>query len=277
MLAPSESSFIISSDPLAGASNISADGSRFEVRLNTPITVPKDAKSATLTMETANVWWSISNISAALGNNLLYLHGLDVAGAEKDFNITIPDGLYSVESLNSKMQQLVSNLDGKVSPSDNFAILADTATSRIVLDISYPEGTVDFTQANTLRGVLGFNSAVLGPYAGAPEYVTADTTANFAPLTSFLIHSDLVSGGIPIGPSSSQVIGEVLIDVPPGSQITSAPFRPPASSIRNLVGSSRDSITMWLTDQRNVPVDTNGEYWSCRITLRWLTPLFVTQ
>jgi hypothetical protein len=276
MLAPSEFSMILSSDPLAGSSNLTADGSRFEVRLNTPISIPREARSATLTMETANVWWVISNISADLGNNRLFLHGLDTSDVEKDFSLAIPDGLYSVEALNRTVQQLVSNLDGKVSPVDNFEITADNATSKIVINLSYPSCTVDFTQANTLRTVLGFNSQTLGPYTGAPEFVYANTTAAFAPVSSFLVHSDLVSGGIPIGPVSSQVIGEVLIDVPPGSQITSAPFRPPASSIANLVGSTRDFITMWLTDQNNRPIDTGGEYWSCRITLRWLTPLFVT-
>ena len=122
---------------------------------------------------------------------------------------------------------------------------------------------------------MGFNSQVLGPYAGAPQFVYADNVAAFNQISQFLVHCDLVNDGIFLNNTASQIIGNVQINVNPGSQITFAPFNAPRSSISNLVGSTKSVIRVWLTDQNNVPVNTNSDYFSLRITIRYNLPVFI--
>ncbi len=65
-----EFSMTFSSDPLNGAVNISSApnnaGSSFQVVLNQPLSIPKDAKSAELAVTTFYGWWTILNLSINL-------------------------------------------------------------------------------------------------------------------------------------------------------------------------------------------------------------------
>ena len=136
---------------------------------------------------------------------------------------------------------------------------------------------VDFTQADTPRNILGFDSAVYGPYAGAPLNVLAPNVAQFNQVNYFLIHSDLTNKGIRFNNNYNQTISQVLIDVAPGSQIVSKPFNPAKINVPELAGAKRTNIRMWLTDDENRAVNTNGEYWTCRIVLHYLKPYIINR
>ena len=60
---PEEISLIVSSDPQAGAINVSRDGSQFEIQLDGEgISIPKDAININVSVEESTVWWVIPNI-----------------------------------------------------------------------------------------------------------------------------------------------------------------------------------------------------------------------
>jgi hypothetical protein len=73
MLVPEEINFLVTSDPSQGAKNVTTNGSRFYVKLEEPIEVPKDALNATLTVEESTVWWTVPNIITG-ENDKLYVH-----------------------------------------------------------------------------------------------------------------------------------------------------------------------------------------------------------
>ena len=276
MLLQEEFSIILTSDPSGAASNISADGSRFEVQLDESLRVPDDAINCNISMENATIWWSVANIITGT-NDKRYIHGLDTSDVEQDFTITIPQGLYDLPALNSKIQQLLENADGKISPYNNIDLIADNATSKVVIKFNYSVNTIDFSQSDTPRTTLGFASAVYGAYAGAPENVLAPDVANFNSVDSFLLHCDLVDRGILMNNSYSQVVGQVLIDVSPGSQIIYNPFNPTKVEANNLIGASRRTIRVFLTDQAGDPVNTNGEFYSLKLKVSYMRPLMITK
>lgn len=274
MLVPEELSLIISSDPSIGAKNVSADGSYFEVFLDTPLNIPKDALNVSMTMDASNVWWSMPNILTGV-NDKLYIDGDDTFGVLTIYTITIPQGLYDLNGLNTTILRQLEQQGAKQTPSPLITILGDASTNKIIIRFNYTNVEIDFTQTDTFREILGFDSQVLGPYVGAPTNITADSVAYFNQINYFLVHSDIVEDGILMNNTYNQIIGQVLIDVAPGSLIVSTPFNPPKINVQQLAGSFKKQFRFWITNDSNQRVDTNSEYWSARISIRWLRPFII--
>ena len=118
-------SMYFSSNPLTGATNVSADGSSFSVQLNQALAIPSEAVSCSIRVVQASVWNVSYNISAAFGNNVF-----NYTTGGVNYNIVIPDGLYSLSGLNSYLQTqfvnsgLAANL---------ITITGDDATQRVIL------------------------------------------------------------------------------------------------------------------------------------------------
>lgn len=269
---PQEINLIASSDPLAGATNISADGSKFEIQLDDAIRIPPEAVNITIAVEEATVWWVVPNIITGK-NDKLYL---TVPRASDDaltsYVVTIPQGLYDLSGINQAILRELENQGAKSNPSPAINFTPDDATQKVELRLNYLGSVVDFTQPDTPRIILGFNSQVIGPTIIAPISIIADNTAGFNTVNYFLIHSDLVSKGIRFNNNYNQTIAQVLIDVPPGSQIVSKPFNPARTDGQELSGAQRTNIRFYLTDDRDRPVNTNGEYWTCRVVIKYLLP-----
>lgn len=279
MLIEKEISFIATSDPAQGAINRSPDGSSFEVQLEEPLSIPRNALNVSLQVEEATVIWSVPNIITGT-NDKIYVFGDDnqAIPVPQLFTVTIPKGLYDVNQLNASiLSQLEAlgarTLDGSGDPLPLINLLADTATQKVIIRLNYTNVTVDFTQPDTFREILGFNSQVIGPLAGAPINVLADNVAAFNTINYFLISSDIVNKGIRFNNRYNQIIGQVLIDVSPGSQIVSTPFNPPKIDMSELIGTNRTNIRFNLYDDSFRSVDTNGENWTCRLAIRYLMPV----
>jgi len=282
MLVPEEINFLVTSDPTQGALNVSTNGSRFTVKLEEPIEIPEDALNVTLSVEEATVWWTVPNIITG-ENDKLYVTGptqLNPAIIQTSI-LTIPLGLYDASGLNETVQQLLENAGFKTTdgiPAISkpiFTITTDEATSRIILRFEYPTVQIDFTQNDTPKDILGFESLVYGPYPLAPQNIPAPNVAGFNTVNYFLIHSDLVQQGIRFNNNYNQTIAQVLIDVAPGSQIVSKPFNPAKSNCNRLAGSKIDRFNVWLTDDKQREVNTNNEYFTARIVIRWYHPHFL--
>jgi hypothetical protein len=268
---PHELNILASSDPLNGAANISTDGSRFTVNLDEPISIPPDALNVTIDIEEATVWWVVPNIETGV-NDLLYLTVPNVADVLTSYIVTIPQGLYDRSGLSQAIQRELSNLGAKISPESTIILSEDDATQKVEIRLPYLGSTINFTFAQTPREILGFDSQVIGPTIIAPDTVLADNVAAFNTVDYFLLHSDLTNQGIRINNSYSQTVAQVLIDSPPGSQIVFSPFNPARVSAQDLAGAKRSRLRFWLTDGRNQAVNTNGEYFSMRLSIRYLMP-----
>ena len=85
----------------------------------------------------------------------------------------------------------------------------------------------------------------------------------------------MTNKGIRFNNNYNQTIGQVLIDVPSGSQIVSKPFNPARVNAPELAGTTRTNLRFWLTDDEDRRVNTNNEYWSARIVIHYLRPFVV--
>ena len=274
MIVPEEINLVVTSSANAGASNRSPDGSYFEVYLNEAIEVPKEAMACTLSVQAATVWWTVPNIITGV-NDKLYITGPNVSDVGTNFVITLPKGLYDLNGMNQAILRELENADAKISPAPLIVLTADESTSKVEIRFNYTTVSLDFTQLQTFREILGFNSTVVGPFPGAPQTVVAPNVAAFNQLNYFLIHSDLTNRGIRVNDKFTQTIAQVAIDVPPGSQITYQPLNLPTISVNSLIGAKKTVLKFWLTDENNNRVDTNGENWSAQIVIKYLRPFVI--
>lgn len=258
-------SYIFSSDPDNGALNITDDGSRFTVQLNRPIAVPREARNCTLEMSQASIWYTSPNISVADGNNMFYFI---VSATPESF--LIPNGLYSIEALNSLISRETVNLGYNA---DQIVLTADPATNKSVFTFPYVDTQVDFrvvTATDTTRLLLGFDARLVPV---APSTVgqsdTGDTEANLNTLNSWLVHSNLVSAGIPVNATGQNIIARVPITVSVGKQENFLPTQPVTTSISELVGNSINSFDVWITNEVGDKIDTAGEFFDIVVIIRY--------
>lgn len=254
---------IFSSDPANGAYAINSSGNEFSVALNNPIAIPKNAANCTLEVQAANVVWVMPNISEAIGNNLLTFEH-----EAKTYELTIPDGLYSLPDLISTLSlQFVAN----GLPSDLIVLDADNSSQRVVIIFTYAGTQIDFTVPNSINSILGFNSIKYPLFVPsiATESYTGESSAAFNRVSRFLISCDLVQEGIPTNNEGLQVISTIPITVEPGSTLHFTPFNPVRVNARGLIGNPRNVVRIRLYDQQGRTIDTRGEYFDMLIVIRY--------
>lgn len=264
-LVPEEFNILVNSSPSAGARNVSADGSTFTVQLNTPIQIPAEAKHVHISVPSATVWNVVPNIIEGVNDQMFITENAN------NYQITIPQGLYDLPSLNNAIAVQLEN-EGALTDPTILTLVADESTQRVIIKANYVGVSIDFTQPNTFREILGFDAVVVGPSTLAPENFIAPNVAAFNTIEYFKIHSDIVPEGIQQNQDYDQTIAQVLITAAPGSQIVSEPFLPAKSEASYLAGTMKKSIRFWLTDQSGNLVNTNGEAFSARIQIAYLLP-----
>ena len=279
---PEEISLIVSSDPDAGAINISPDGSQFEIQLDDEgISIPKDAINVNVSVEESTVWWVIPNIITG-ENDTFYIYGDNDAtpAVPQLFTVVIPQGLYDLGGLNQAVGAQLETLGartvgGSGEPLPLISLTPDAATQKVRIRFNYNNVYVDFQPNNTPREILGFGAEQFGPYAGAPLSILAESIAALNQVNFFLLGSDLVNKGIRFNNRYNQTISQILIDVAPGSQIVSTPFNPAKCNAQELAGSKRTNLRFWLTDDKQRNVNTNGEYFTARISIHYMRPMVI--
>jgi hypothetical protein len=273
-MVPQEINMVATSNPTRGATNISSDGSRFDMNLETPIEIPRNAVNVTVQCDESTIWWTVPNIITGV-NDTFYITGDDASSVLTNYTITIPQGLYDRAGLNTALQSGLEAAGAKTTPDPIVSLLDDESTQKVVIRLNYTTSLVDFQVArtDTCRDILGFDPQQVGPNAGAPINILADNVAAFNSINNFEIHSDLVGQGIRVNNTYTQTIAEVNITVNPGSQIVDKPFHPAKSDASALAGVKRGTVRFWLTDDSNNAVDTNSEYWTTRLTIQYLVPM----
>ena len=141
------------------------------------------------------------------------------------------------------------------------------ATQTIVITFNYAATSIDFTQADSCREILGFDSAVVTGTVG--ENVFGDNIAAFNRITSYFIKSNILSGGIPQNTKSTGIITGVPITAKVGSQINYSPKNPLKSNADELIGAAKQFLSFRLLDQLERDVSTAGEEWSLAIVIRY--------
>lgn len=266
---PHELSMLVSSDPTTGARNVSPSGSNFDIVLEDALSIPPQAHNVTVSVDSATVWWTIPNIVSGVNDLMRVTRAGD---PNSPYNIVIPQGLYDLSGLNAAIIRELTNLGAPFNPLPLFELQSDDATQKVAVLFHFANVSIDFTIANSFRDILGFNSQVIGSAAIVPITIIAPNVAAFNQVNYFLIHSDLVQKGIRFNNTYSQVIGQVLIDVAPGSQIVSQPFNTAKVNADELAGNRRTILRFQLTDDKNREVNTNGEAWTARIVIRYFIP-----
>ncbi len=250
---------VLSSAPEAGARNKSDNGSSFEIYLEKPILIPKEAKYCWIVCQAAEIFNLSPNIQTGV-NDRLYL--TDGSGA---LQIVIPQGLYDIPLLNSEIdRQIVAS--GRTTGA--LIIEGNDATQKTRLLIRDPS-TIDFTQSDTFRDILGFNSQIVTTVS-ANEIVDADNVARFNPIDFYVMHTDLVTRGLRINDRWDQAVAQILLEAPPGNQIIYQPDNPAEIPANNLIGDRHSLINVWVTDQNGVRIDTAGENYSMRLVIYYI-------
>lgn len=175
--------------------------------------------------------------------------------------IAIDTGSYEVISINDEIQrQMINNGDyNKTNEEFYINIFANSSKLNSVVDITNASYKVDFTIANSIGSVLGFNAKTI-----EHGYNESDNIVNIMKINSILVHTDIISGSYVNGVKSS-VIYSFFPNVPPGFKIVE---RPNPSLIPCPVHKKQiSSIRIWLTDQDNNPVDTRGEKMTVQIQI----------
>ncbi len=259
----------VSSDASLGAFNITPGIDRFSVQFKNTIEIPNNAKNITLQLTQASIFWTVKNISIAKSNNLFRF--LISGDPGSPFDITIPDGLYDVNDLNEEINRQLVN-QGVIS--GLVTLTGNNSTGRVVINLTDAAGGLRVEWVvGSMFALTGFNSGQFVPAAGFTTGLFSEegpNVADFSDVSSFLVHTNLLHSGIPIGDKEAQVCGSVQITVPPGSLINFMPFSPIKIPVPHLAGQNINEALFYLTDQLNRQIDFNGENFNLLIEIKWL-------
>lgn len=255
----------VSADPALGAINTTPGNDRFSVQFKRTIEIPQTASNITLELHSAEIWWSVLNIQ--LGINDAFR--LEVDG-DAVYDVVVEPGLYNVSALNSAINNALIN-EGLASAL--ITLTGDTSTGKILLSFSVLGLQVEWIPTS-MFALLGFTSGQLVPdptFTTGPFSELAPNIASFSDISSFIVHTSLVQGGIPLGDTASQAIANVQINVPPGSLINFAPNNLIQLNVNHLRGTMINEASFWVTDQLNRTLDFNGEYFSLLVVIRYMS------
>lgn len=261
---------LFSSDSRTGAENVSATGGSFSVTLETPISIPREAHNCYITVQEATAWWTIYNIVEDVNDQIEVSY--DDGGGIDTFILTMEAGLYDLNGLSAEIGR---ELNAVGFPFDLFVLVPDTASQKTVIQFNYALTQLDLTIARNFAFILGFEERLVpaGGQTTGVQYEKGDFQANFNTIDYLTVTSDLVSRGLATNGKFFGVISQLLIDVPPGSQILSTPFNPPEIPCPELIGETRKRITFRLTDNVNRQVNTQGEFFTCRLVIHYAMPI----
>ncbi len=285
-----EFTMTFSSDPLNGALNVSSApnnaGSSFQVVLNQPLSIPKDAKSAELAVTTFYGWWTILNVVYQF-NDTFQFQILSGANAGT-YTVEVPAGIYSLNTLASAINiQLLNEYPSL--PANPLTFTADQSTQRVIIVFNIANCQVDFAIPYTMRDLLGYTGAtsalevlpqvnqdIIPDPALFPsgsfvnQAVYANNVANFNTINYLLVNSpELGRNGLPTNGNQYNTLCIAPITVPVGSQIVDQFVLPQPIDISYMIGNKITNLSFALTDQDNRQVNTNGEAWSIVCSFRY--------
>ena len=240
--------YFFSSSTRLGAQNKDNNGARFQIQLDRAISVPVNAVDVNIEVTSANIWFTSPNIDAIYQNNLLYLEYDDGVNSGS-IVLTIPKGLYSVNSLNQTIEHLLNDVLIPGSPGyfqcDSILFTSDSATQKVKLQFGtlYLSMLTDQALLNNIAPTLGWYDSAnplvtdlgpIGPSLYTGQVFTAPSVAQLNKINAYLIHGDIVKNGIAVNNTQANIL-----------------------------------TTFWLTDELNRYIDTNDEDFSFALTVSY--------
>ena len=194
-----------------------------------------------LALVNCNVWYSWFNIASYYGNNIL---GIYISDQWKWLHIE--DGIYDIEQLNEVIKQQLT--EWNVDP-DLVTLKPNYSTLKLIIKLQ-PEVKVDLRQGS-LSELLGFDRKIVEQTEQGTRAL--DITRG---VDSILIHCHIIESSYVNG-MSSDILYSFMPNSAPGSLIQISPNNPIYLPIQQ--SDKVAYIRMRLTDQRNRPVNLNGE------------------
>jgi len=99
-------------------------------------------------------------------------------------------------------------------------------------------------------------------------WVKFPNTAQFSEVSSILFHTSLTDGIHIDGRQGSSVLGSIPTNTTPFDLIQYHPYNQIKINADNIVSRTISDIKVWITNQNNVLLDTNNEYYSAVIINR---------
>lgn len=209
----------------------------------------------------ASIYYNYYNVSARLKNNLFHYNN-----GTLDRTITIPDGLYKMTELISKIGELITT-QGDTSSNINISTSTITGKTTISLLNNY---TVTF-QGTELHVIFGFlQNTILNTNGSHISPLHADITNR---VSNISINSSLTSESYENGVNSN-VIYTFSPSAEVGSLINISPYQPVYVKTNLHGGDHLRSIRISIEDGLNRPIDLNNESVSVLLDLRPISPQF---
>ena len=226
---------------------------RIRMTFNPLIELDKDKhyEMAVVNLET---YHSFPNIDST-NNNFRY----SPDNGQTWLNINIPEGSYEIVDLNETIQRLMKE-DGHFDTAENayhITIQANNNTLKSVLDIN-TNYKVDFTTANSIRSVLGFESRIY-----SEGYNESENIVNIVSVNSLRVTRDII-GSYSNG-STENIIYSFFPNVGPGYKIIEVPVN---LVYLPLTLSTISTMETKLTDQNGTLINLRGEELSIRFKIR---------
>ena len=242
---------------------VSENGSKITISLDNQLSFPAAAVNLSLEVSQAVLWNVSPNISTLYNNNKFsYI----IAGVTQP-EITVPDGLYSLDTLNDFLSREFVNAN---QASKLISFTGNISTQRVILTIGQDNVQADFSSADSVGQIMGFTQGLQpSTQENAGFSVESTNEAKFNRVNSYVIKSNLLSGGIPVNNSGLNILASIPIDVKVGSQIVFTPYNPIKVDAGELRGKSKGNFWLQLADQDGGYISTLGETWSVLIVFRY--------
>src|SRR5271156_2372665 len=216
-----------------------------------------DYEIALVRFETYNTYYNVT----LTNNNFSYTNPV---GAVRTFQIT--PGAYQVSDINAYIQlQMLAYGDYTTNTSTNtntygINITPNLNTSKCIITL-ITGYSVNFTIANSIRTILGFNSEVINAAANTSENIIQIQNFNI-----LCVNCDLVSNSYVNSTSSNvlRVISNTL--VPVGYKIIVEPTNQIFLPIKYKTGFS--DFRVWISDENGNPINFNGETITITLLIR---------
>lgn len=215
-----------------------------------PDGIDLQCKKWELALVNCNVWYSWFNIASYYDNNVLKIFFSDQWKL-----LHIADGIYDTEQLNEVIKQQLAelNLDPEL-----VTLKPNYSTLRLVIKLK-PGAKIDLRRGS-LHELLGFEQKIV--YQTEQGTKTVDITRG---VDSILIHCHIIESSYVNG-MSSDILYSFMPNSAPGSLIQISPNNPIYLPIQPL--DKIAYIRMRLTDQKNRPLNLNGEHVVYHLHLR---------
>jgi hypothetical protein len=233
---------------------LSEKSARIRTMFN-PLIQLDQSKKYEMALVSLDTYYSFPNIDTT-NNNFRYSSDNGVTW----FNINVPEGSYEIVDINEYIQRIMKN-NGHYNTGDDeyyITIEPNNNTLKSVLNISV-NYKVDFTTANSIRTVLGYNKQIYS--AG---YNESENIVNIISVNSLRVTSNVIGASYSNG-STENIIYSFFPNVGPGYKIIEVPvnlvYIPVTLYTISLIEAT-------LTDQNGKLINLRGEELSIRFHIR---------